>query len=325
MLVELSGEQPDLARAETLAALEVGGGAKVLLAESRLLALETEADPAWLGRRLALAHYVDELIAWGSLEEVLPVAGTLDFGDRTFRVRVNSLKGCHNKVELEKRIGDVVTGPVDMRDPDEEVRLIEGETHFLCRRLAAIDRRAFETRKVAHRPFFSPISLHPRLARALVNLARVPEGGSLLDPFCGTGGVLLEAGLVGAQIVGSDLREDMVDGSRAMLKEWGLEASLQAMDVGEVPARLGPVDAIATDPPYARSTSTGGEPLPSLYRRALEAAAEVLRPRGHLAIIVPQPELAKPPNELRQIGTYPLRVHRSLTRNFVVMRREDGR
>lgn len=325
LLVELSGEQPALARAEALAALEASGRAhRVLAAEERLLAVEADVDPAWLGRRLALAHYVDELLAWGSLEDVLPVAASLDFGERTFRVRVNSLKGCHEKVALEKRVGDVVSGKVDLSSPDEEVRLIDGENHYLGRRAAVIDRPAFESRKVAKRGFFFPISLHPRLARALVNLARVQEGGTMLDPFCGTGGVLLEGGLVGARLIGSDIRGDMVEGSRNMLLRWGFPLAMHAVDVGDVPTLVDEVDAVATDPPYARSTTTMGEPLGSLYRRALEVSVEVLRPGGHIAMIVPMPELARPVEGLQPVESYAMRVHKSLTRHFVVMRREGG-
>src|SRR3990170_1896309 len=105
LLVELSGEQPALARAESLAALEASGArTRLLAAESRLLAVETDADPAWLGRRLGLAHHVEELIAWGTLDEALEAAQKVNFRDRTFRVRVNSLKSCHNKREIEKEV-----------------------------------------------------------------------------------------------------------------------------------------------------------------------------------------------------------------------------
>jgi len=322
LLVELSGEQPALARAEALAALEASRHRhRLLLAESRLLAVETDADPAWLGRRLGLAHYVEELLAWGTLDEALEAAQKVDFRDRTFRVRVNSLKSCHNKAEIERRIGDLVTGRVDLAAPQEEVRLIEGERHYLCRRLAAIDRHAFEARKVGERPFVQPISLHPRFARALVNLSRVRDGDTLLDPFCGTGGILLEAGLLGARVVGGDVREDMVEGCRATLRAFGLAADLHAADIGQLPEIVGRVDAIATDPPYGRATSTKGEPIASLSRRGMEVAAETLRPGGHLAMIVPDLRLAEPPEGLTLVEAYPLYVHKSLTRHFVVIRR----
>ncbi|HYS72069.1 MAG TPA: methyltransferase domain-containing protein [Thermoplasmata archaeon] len=322
LLVELSGEQPALARAEVLAALEASGkGHKVLLAEERLLAVETDVDPAWLGRRLALAHFVDELLAWGEFEDVLPAAKALDFGSRSFRVRVNSLKSCHNKVEMEKRLGDLVTGTVDLAAPDEEVRLIEGERHYLCRRAASIDRRSFEARKVGERAFVQPISLHPRLARALVNLSRVRDGGTLLDPFCGTGGILLEAGLIGAKAIGGDVRADMITGTRATLRQFGIDAHLLAADVGDMPEKVGPVDAVAMDPPYGRATSTKGEAIPSLFARGIDVAARVLRPGGHLAIIVPDLALAVPEGGLEIVETYEYRVHKSLTRHFVLMAR----
>lgn len=49
--------------------------------------------------------------------------------------------------------------------------------------------------------------LPPKLARIMVNLTRVPEGGTLLDPFCGSGTILMEAGLAtkAAKIIGSDI------------------------------------------------------------------------------------------------------------------------
>jgi tRNA (guanine10-N2)-dimethyltransferase len=322
LLVELSGEQPALARAEALSAIEASGKAcKVLIAEDRLLAVESDVDPAWLGGRLGLANCVDELLGWGSLEEAMAASKSLELGDRTFRVRVNSLKGCHNKLEIERKIGDLVAAPVDLTNPNEEVRLIEGEQHYLGRRLAAIDRRAFEKRKVTERSFFFPISLHPRLARVLVNLSRVPEGGTILDPFCGTGGILLEAGLAGARLVGGDVREDMVAGSLRVLSEFGLAANLHVGDVAEIARRFEDVDAVAMDPPYGRATTTKGEALPSLYRRAFEATAEAVRPGGYLAAILPSSVPIPRVEGLDFVERYDLRVHRSLTRAFVVTRR----
>ena len=53
--------------------------------------------------------------------------------------------------------------------------------------------------------------LPPKLAQILINLCgRLPEGSRVLDPFCGTGVVLQEAGLMGYRVVGTDLNERMV-------------------------------------------------------------------------------------------------------------------
>ncbi|MBI5794141.1 50S ribosomal protein L11 methyltransferase [Candidatus Uhrbacteria bacterium] len=54
--------------------------------------------------------------------------------------------------------------------------------------------------------------LPPKLARMMINLSGVdPEGATLLDPFCGSGTVLMEAALMGfARLIGSDISEAAV-------------------------------------------------------------------------------------------------------------------
>lgn len=63
--------------------------------------------------------------------------------------------------------------------------------------------------------------LPPKLARMMVNLARVPEGGTLLDSFCGSGTVPMEAGLAtkAAHIISSDVEAKQIDGTTKNL-EW---------------------------------------------------------------------------------------------------------
>lgn len=65
--------------------------------------------------------------------------------------------------------------------------------------------------------------LPPKLAQIIINLAASqtdPKFGSVvLDPFCGTGVVLLEASLMGFDVYGSDLEPRMVEYSEANL-EW---------------------------------------------------------------------------------------------------------
>ncbi len=44
--------------------------------------------------------------------------------------------------------------------------------------------------------------MSPKLARCMVNLTGVKENDLVLDPFCGTGGILIEAGIMGARVIG---------------------------------------------------------------------------------------------------------------------------
>lgn len=74
--------------------------------------------------------------------------------------------------------------------------------------------------------------LPPKLARQMINLARTPQARSLLDPFCGSGVVLIEGVLLGFDVMGSDMREEAIDQTRENLK-W-----LFTSGPPEYPARL---------------------------------------------------------------------------------------
>jgi tRNA (guanine10-N2)-dimethyltransferase len=52
--------------------------------------------------------------------------------------------------------------------------------------------------------------LPPKLAQTMLNLAQVNPDQRVLDPFCGTGVVMQEAALMGANVYGTDINERMV-------------------------------------------------------------------------------------------------------------------
>ncbi|MEW6593083.1 MAG: methyltransferase domain-containing protein, partial [Candidatus Hadarchaeota archaeon] len=169
-----------------------------------------------------------------------------------------------------------------------------------------------------------PGTMVPTLARCMVNLARTPRKGIFLDPFCGVGGILLEAGLIGAKLIGVDIERGLVEGARKNLAESGL-SDFQLM-VGDA-RKLPPLeaDAIATDPPYGRQTTTGGTELQELYKEALPSMAGVLKKKAYVCITSPaelELEDIASGAGLRMIEKHDQRVHRSLTRRIYVFRRK---
>lgn len=70
--------------------------------------------------------------------------------------------------------------------------------------------------------------LPPKLAQIMVNLAGL-EKGRILDPFCGTGVILQEAGLLGYSVYGTDLAEKMVRFSRDNLN-WLIDTQNLTLD-----------------------------------------------------------------------------------------------
>ncbi len=59
----------------------------------------------------------------------------------------------------------------------------------------------------------------PKVAQVMVNLAEVPKGKVILDPFCGIGTVIQEGILIGYKMFGSDINPEAIDGSEKNL-EW---------------------------------------------------------------------------------------------------------
>ncbi|RJU83016.1 MAG: hypothetical protein DWB99_03345, partial [Candidatus Poseidoniales archaeon] len=81
------------------------------------------------------------------------------------------------------------------------------------------------TRRATERPFFKPISLDPKLARLAVNMAGGPlDEYAVLDPMTGTGGFVIEASLIGRNVIAMDLEQEMVDGASKNLL-WALDCN----------------------------------------------------------------------------------------------------
>lgn len=318
--VELSGEHPTLPRAEVLAALEAEG---VCLGDAswstKVLHATVEGPFRRAAVRLGLAHVVCEEVARGDLDDLEEGARVVDLQGRPFRIRGRSLVPQADAKAAEKRLGAVLarTGRVDLSQPEVEFRVLLGETSYLGRIIHTVERAALEARKVTYRPFSLPISLHPKWARALVNLSRTPTGERLLDPFCGTGGILLEASRMGLQGVGGDVRRSMAAGARSTLARLGTAADFVVADAGRGPWRTDSMAGVATDPPYGRAATTRREKPLELYDRAFAMIRGVLRPGGTAAVILPSEDAVEiGRRHLELLERHALRVHGSLTRTF---------
>lgn len=320
--VELSGEHPTLPRAEAFAAFAAEG---CVLHEaswsSLVLRLEVSGPARRAAGRLGLAHVVCEELARGTFEEIRSFARSYELGGKRFRTRARALGIELDTKAVEGALGADFgrSGRVDLRSPNADFRLLVGDEFVLGRVIHKVDRAGLEAQKVTNRSFRLPISLHPKLARALVNLARVPSGGLILDPFCGTGGILLEASQIGLRPVGADIRTSMVAGSRKSLRSLATDADLVTADAGRGPWRRAAFLGIATDPPYGRAASTGGEPPLDLYERAFSEFDRVLPPHHLVAIVLPNEEaIALGEAHAELLERHTMRVHRSLTRTFCV-------
>jgi tRNA G10 N-methylase Trm11 len=98
--------------------------------------------------------------------------------------------------------------------------------------------------------------LPPKLARIITNLATGGKSGlTLADPFCGTGTVLMEAMMVGCNVLGGDTNPEAITGAKSNL-EWilstpGLAPRTYALKLGDAThfdEFFPSCDCIATEP-----------------------------------------------------------------------------
>src|SRR3989442_2107188 len=175
----------------------------------------------------------------------------------TFSVRMLRFGGVSKKlsrVHLESYLGkllaDKTGAKVDIRSAKNPLRGILAGSFFHLglimhqRRKGSIHRR--RTRK---RAVFHPSTMPPKLARCLVNLSEVRDGETFLDPFCGVGGIAIEASLLGCNVVGIDALSRMVRSARSKLAHFRLKSyDLLRGDTREIPLRR--EDALAPKPPF---------------------------------------------------------------------------
>ncbi len=266
----------------------------------------TNNEPKQL-ERLALTHEVTEIIERsGNLE-------TSYEPDGSFAVRAKNLTGENDSKEVEKSLGASLKtekNSVDLENPEEIIKVyILNEKYIIGREVIEIDRSLFDQRKNQHRSFSSPVSLDPMLARVLVNLSEVSAGEKLLDPFCGTGGILIEAGLCGIDVHGLDIQEEMVEGTKENLEDFGIlrhdvrkgrvENAVEIFDKD--------FDAIVTDVPYGKASKKEGSAVESF----LEVAPKLNC--GKIVFMSDKNEI----NELKP--EFEVYVHKNLTRYIYII------
>ena len=169
---------------------------------------------------------------------------------------------------------------------DLNVRVfIEGDMAEVGVRLAAqsLSKRAYKQQHV-------PGSLKPAVAAALLELASVTPDMRILDPCCGAGTILIEAGSRGAMAWGGDINQDAVTAAHINAAQANVDVHIQRWDARALPISTGSVDCVISNLPWGRAVSTDGS-LSSLYQEIGEVIERVLAPGGRTVLLTNLPDL----------------------------------
>jgi tRNA (guanine10-N2)-dimethyltransferase len=349
--LELAGEDDAFAAREA----EAAAAGVELLAPGLARAGHVDRDRL---RGLAYTHAADEMLARAEAS-VDAAATALDAAaiDRegTVAVRARDVRGLTgvSTSDAERRLGGVLVDrgfEVDLDDPDHELRALfsaedgledpdsdaaaaeQGQvpaSDGVCV-LGWLDcesKRDFGERQPTDRPFFQPGSMAPMDARALANIAGAAPGRRILDPMCGTGGTLLEAGLVGADLIGTDAQWKMVRGTAenfdALVPE--AEAAVARADATALPLRDGVADGVVFDAPYGRQSKIATHRLEDLVEGALSEAARVSGDDATCVLMADRDwREAVAATDWRVTDRFERFVHQSLTRHVHVLAKPLG-
>lgn len=155
--------------------------------------------------------------------------------------------------------------------------------------------------------------LPPKLARIMINLSGAEVDDIILDPFCGSGTVLMEAADLGfLNLAGTDLSPKAIQDSEKNLlwlqKKQTIKPSfkLKVVDAQRLSQNFpaASISAIVTEP-YMGKPQTGRETktdlvatareLRQLFERAFVEFKTVLKPGGSVVFIIPEFSYQKEP------------------------------
>jgi putative methyltransferase (TIGR01177 family) len=239
---------PDLARKEITALLKTYGSCKVDYSNYiPVVVAEGECEIDKVAKRVVYTKCIAQEIRTDTDYSILTGKTFSCIGDNDGSV-------IHRVAEnIKKRTG----AKISLKNPDYQIIVIspyDAIRYPFCAHLIGIripqPKIDWKKRQGNNRRFFHPSALEPRLCRAMVNLAEVKEGDTILDPFCGTGSILTEAQEFQIKTAGFDAIKKMCKGAKQNLIE-----NIVQCDSVQMPLKPLGVDAIVTDIPYGRSTS----------------------------------------------------------------------
>ncbi|XP_021957972.1 tRNA (guanine(10)-N2)-methyltransferase homolog [Folsomia candida] len=258
-----------------------------------LMDFPDDDGPKKLMSRSVLIHSCYELLGDGKSREEMDntvkknLPRMAPYVNNTFQIRVETYGKTMQHAEKIQFIDTLdylpMEGKVDLKNPECSLHLImyygldanripEEPYHWYFGRWIMNGQRKLASKtSLKTRKFIGNTSMDPLLSLLMVNLAAIKEYDIILDPFVGTGSILVAAAAIGGQVLGSDIDYLMLHGKtkptkafkvardegeniRANMIQYGFENRYLDVIISDASRQMWRtdfrVDAIITDPPY---------------------------------------------------------------------------
>ena len=293
-----------------------------------------------LGEGTTFQECIDSVERWSDGQILATIEGTwsmqIEFLGRNRRLHPTERR---ERIEAFRHVLGVLSQrTVDVENPDHELllledcRKLEGEHdpnstlptqyYWLLLRVPTTKDDSAESATamvqrsdVRKRAFIDTTTMSADRALLMCNLGLVTKHSRLLDPFCGSGGLLVAGALLGARCVGGDIDASLaIQQSKTIafpksphrplrgvedvsimdsFRELGLaEPSIFAgMDIQssdtieQYQTQHTPYDAIVTDPPYGIRETMSSMDNRAITERLCAVGAILLKPSGRLVYV----------------------------------------
>jgi len=304
--------------------------------------IRIEANPACaeaVKRRAAFTRLcaLELLCCKAKMENIVKNMSVIDFNTmlksgESFAVRIKRVKRHAANIDvmgLERKLGEIIfhaakKAKVNLKNPEKTfIGILTSGKFVFGTKLSEISPKPFVERRPKSKPFFHPSAMMPKIARCMVNLAKPKSGEVVFDPFCGTGGMLIEASLIGCRVLGSDIKRKMAKGTFQNLAHFKIKPEgIVVADARSLPVTK--VDCVVTDPPYGRSATTMKRTTRQVVEEVLTSVHELLNKGKRICMASPKTlNISRVGTALgyKHLESHFVYVHRSLTREIVVFER----
>ncbi|MFT4303017.1 MAG: TRM11 family SAM-dependent methyltransferase [Candidatus Woesearchaeota archaeon] len=202
---------------------------------------------------------------------------------------------------------------VSMTSPFHQIYFIKiGSKCFCCEKILD-NNENFISRSPQNRLKHIPISLKPNLARCLVNLSGCKDKRSkIVDPFSGTGGILIEASLLGLNVKGYDISKSMISIAKLNCRKYK-NIDLSVKDFFDLKKTM----YIVSELPFGKNTKKLSD---NFYVNFVNHLSKILVKRA--VIVFPGTVNVKKlfnNTELILVDVHYYYVHKSMTRQICVV------
>jgi tRNA (guanine10-N2)-dimethyltransferase len=246
---------------------------------------------------------------------------------KSFSAYIMNFTDKHLSSKLQRLIGHAIKKripgiKVSLEEPEQMVvGIVTGKELLIGFMENAIQKKRWVSRRPRARPFFHPSVLYPKFARAIVNLCQVKENETILDPFSGTGSILIEAGLMGINSIGLDISIKMCKGTEDNLRFIKILNNLGVINTDALMPPIRKIDAIVTDIPYGRCASSKGRNTSEMANNFILCIEPLLSKGRCCVLITPHTVNLNETEKFEIIGKHEIFIHRNLTRVVNILKK----